>query len=118
MLVQSPASFFGSRVAMAATFAPLSLRAPSKWVMPIKPMPIMPMRIMYAGPGRKCVEVRDDGQREWDLQVTRQCQQARMSMAKNLGPGDRQWNADADRPCVCPGCFCLIGPAQPANSLK
>src|SRR5258708_11759641 len=48
MLVQSPESFLGLRVAMAVTRAPLSLRAASKWVIPMKPMPIMPMRIMWS----------------------------------------------------------------------
>jgi hypothetical protein len=32
------------------TFAPFSFRAPSKWVIPMKPMPIIPMRIMCVDP--------------------------------------------------------------------
>src|SRR5262245_9772997 len=46
MLVQSPASFLGLRVEIATTFAPLTFFAPSKWVIPMKPTPMMPIRIM------------------------------------------------------------------------
>ncbi len=44
---QSPASFFSLRVQIAAIF-PSTFRAPSKCVIPMKPMPRSPMRTVIA----------------------------------------------------------------------